>query len=269
VEIATDQRRRLATVAAVGEIAVVREGAGREVLLVHGGASPRTTWGALAPLTARWTLALMHRRGYPPSPSPPDGRQDFEVDAVDVASLLAGRPHVVAHSYGVLGTVIAATRRPAQIRSLTLIEPPLYYLAPGDQEVARLQRLGDAVLAHGLDAEAATLREFLRLAGAPEVDDGPLPDEVAHGVRRAHGARLPGEARPPLGVIRDAGIPSLVVSGGHTPGLERICDALAAALHAERLVAPGAGHFVAAAPGFTDQLEQFLVSVQTFDRKGK
>jgi len=238
---------------------VSREGEGPEVLLVHGGASPEATWGALKPLTARWTLALVHRRGYPPSPPPPEGRQDFEVDAVDVASLLGARPHVVAHSYGVLGTLIAATRAPAQVRSLTLIEPPLYGVAAGDAEVERLERMGNDVLTHGLDADATTLREFLRLAGAPEVDDGPLPDAVARGVRRAQGGRLPGEARPGLDVIRAAGIPTLVASGGHAPGLERICDGLATALDAQRLVAPGAGHFVAAAPGFSERLEQFLL----------
>jgi len=241
-------------------IAVVREGAGSEVVLVHGGASPATTWGALAPLKARWTLALVHRRGYPPSPPPRDGRQDFETDAADLLRLLDTRPHIVAHSYGVLGALIAATRRPAFVRSLTLIEPPLYYLVPGDSEVSRLERMGNSVLTHGLHTDADTLREFLRLAGAPGVDEGPLPDEVAHGVRRAQGGRLPGEARPALEVLRNARIPSLVASGGHATGLERICDALATALSAERLVAPGAGHFVAAAPGFTDRLQQFLLS---------
>ncbi len=241
-------------------VAVLREGEGSEILLVHGGASPSTTWAPLAPLKGRWTLGFVHRRGYPPSPQPPDGRQDFDVDAADLAPLMDARPHVVAHSYGVLGTVIAATRRPAQVRSLTLIEPPLYYLVPGDPEAARLERMGNAVLTHGLDADPATLREFLRLAGAPEVDDRPLPDEVAAAVRRAHGGRLPGEARPELNVLRDAGIPSLVVSGDHAAGLERICDALATALDAERLVAPGAGHFVAEAPGFGKRLEQFLLS---------
>src|SRR3954453_9397654 len=155
-------------------LAVIREGDGPEVLLVHGGASPATTWGALASLRARWTLAFVHRRGYPPSPPPAEGRQDFLLDADDLVPLLDARPHVVAHSYGVLGALIAATRRPAQVRSLTLIEPPLYYLVPGDPEVARLDRMGNAVLTHGLETDAATLREFLRLAGAPDVDDRPL-----------------------------------------------------------------------------------------------
>jgi pimeloyl-ACP methyl ester carboxylesterase len=244
----------------VAAICVTRGGEGPEVVLVHGGASPAATWGALAPLRARWSLALVHRRGYPPSPPPVDGRQDFEVDAADLSALLASRPHLVAHSYGVLGTLLATTRSPEHVRSLALIEPPLYHLVPADSEVARLEQIGNAVLADGLNTDPAILREFLRLAGAPDVDDGPLPEAVARGVRRAHGGRSPSEACPALHVLRDAGVPSLVASGGHAAGIERICDALATALDGERVVAPGAGHFVPAAPGFATQLERFLHS---------
>jgi hypothetical protein len=127
--------------------------------------------------------------------------------------------------------------------------------------VAHLEHTGNAVLTYGLDADAATSREFLRLAGAPDVDEGPLPDEVANMVRRAHGGRVPGGARPALDVLREAGVPVLVASRGHPPALERICDALATELHAERLIAPGAGHLVAAAPGFRRSARGFLVSV--------
>ncbi len=141
----------------------------------------------------------------------------------------------------VLRTLIAATRGPARLRSLTLIEPPLYYLVPGDPEVARLECMGNAVLTHGLDADAATLRQFLPLAGAPQVDDGPVPDEVVRGVERAQGGQLPSEARPALEQIRDAGIPSLVASGGHAPGLERIRDALSTVLYANGWSCPAPG----------------------------
>jgi pimeloyl-ACP methyl ester carboxylesterase len=244
----------------MGAIAVVREGRGPEVLLVHGGASPATTWGALAPLAARWTLAFVHRRGYPPSPEPVGGGHDFAVDADDLGPLLAGRPHVVAHSYGVLGTLIAAGRAPGQVRSLTVIEPPLGHLVAGDAAVDRLVAIGDAVLTHGLDADPADLREFLRVAGATGVDDGPLPAEVARGVRRAHGGRLPREADVPLAALREAGVRALVASGAHSPALERVCDVVAGALGAERAIHPGAGHFVAAAPGFADRLERFLAA---------
>lgn len=240
----------------MSRITVVREGAGPEILLVHGGASPPVTWRGLEPLRARWTLAYAHRRGYPPSP--PAERQDFELDAADIASLLRDRPHVAAHSYGALGTLIAAGRSPSSLRSLTIIEPPVYHLTPDDEEVARLARLGDAVLTDGLRADPAVLREFLALAGAPGLGDGPIPSDVARGVQRAHGGRLPGEARPDLDAVREAGVPCLVASGGHSAALERICDALADALGAERVVAPGAGHFVAAAPAFPERLERFL-----------
>jgi hypothetical protein len=120
--------------------------------------------------------------------------------------------------------------------------------------------MGNAVLTHGLDTDAATLREFLSLAGAPNVGDGPLPEDVAGGVRCAQGARLPGEPNVALDALRQARIPSVVASGKHSQELERICDALAGALDAERLIAPGAGHLVAAAPNFADRLEQFLIS---------
>jgi pimeloyl-ACP methyl ester carboxylesterase len=243
----------------VEQIAVTQEGKGPAILLVHGGASPRTTWGALTPLSARWTLLFVHRRGYPPSPP---GRHDFELDAADLGPLLVERPHVVAHSYGVLGALIAAARAPENVRSLTLIEPPLCYLVPGDPEVAHLEYLGDTFLTEGLDGDPSVLREFLHIAGAPSLGDGSLPAPVAHAVHRAQGARLPSEARLQLDVLREAAVPSLVASGDHAPALERICDALAEALGAQRVVAPGAGHFVAAAPAFAGQLEQHLAAVE-------
>jgi pimeloyl-ACP methyl ester carboxylesterase len=208
-----------------------------------------------------------HRRGYPPSP-PPRGRHDFEVDAEDLAPLLDGQVHLVAHSYGVLGAMIAAGRFPLGVRSLTLIEPPLYFLVPGDPDVAHLEALGEEIMTLGLQMDPLRLREFLRLAGAPVSGDEPLSDDVVRGVRRAHGGRPPGEARPDIAAIRDSRVASLVASGGHSPAIERICDALAASLGAERAVLPGAGHFVAAAPGFADRLELFLGSVDPATRAG-
>ncbi|MBF6175803.1 alpha/beta fold hydrolase [Nocardia blacklockiae] len=243
-------------------VEVVREGSGPEVVLVHGGAGPRTTWAGLESMRARWTLASVYRRGFPPSPPPVNGCQDFEVDADDIAAVIGDRrPHVVAHSYGTLGTLIAAGRRPNSVRSLTIIEPPLYFVAGDDPLVARLRQLGDTVLTEGLDTDTARLREFLTLAGSPVADDRSLPAGAVAAVRRAHGGRLPGEARPRLEAIRAHGVPVLVASGGHAPALESICDGLASIVDAQRVVAPGAGHFVAAAPGFAEHLERFLASV--------
>jgi pimeloyl-ACP methyl ester carboxylesterase len=144
-----------------------------------------------------------------------------------------------------------------------LIEPPLYHLLPEDPEVENLQRMGYAVLTHGLQADPSMLREFLALAGAPDVpDDQPPPEKLAYSVRRAHGGRLPGEARPPLQRLRDAEIPSLVASGGHSVALERICDALASELQAEGVVMAGAGHFVQSAPGLQERLTRHLIRAE-------
>ncbi|MEV0339661.1 alpha/beta hydrolase [Nocardia sp. NPDC050713] len=239
-------------------LTILEHGTGPAVALVHGGAGPKATWTGLDSLSARWTLLLVHRRGFGASPPPPGGQQDFEIDAADLGRIFQDRrPHVVAHSYGVLGALLAAAQAPETVRSLTLIEPPLYFLAPDDPEVARLESLGNAVLTHGLDADPAILREFLILAGAPDGGGSRLSDGA---VRRAWGARLPGQARPDLTALRAADVPVLVASGGHSPGLERICDLLADALGAQRLIAPGSGHFVPAAPGFVDRLEAFLSS---------
>ncbi|HTC71572.1 MAG TPA: alpha/beta hydrolase, partial [Solirubrobacteraceae bacterium] len=107
-------------------ISVIREGKGPEVLLVHGGASPATTWSGLEQLSERWTLMFAYRRGFAPSPDPPGGRQDFELDAADICELLDNRPHLVGHSYGGVAATIAAIRRPSRVRSLTLLEPALF-----------------------------------------------------------------------------------------------------------------------------------------------
>ncbi|MEU0540092.1 alpha/beta hydrolase [Nocardia sp. NPDC005978] len=242
-------------------LAITTLGSGPPLVLVHGGAGPRTTWRGLEPLTAHWTLHYVHRRGYGDSPPPPNGRQDFDVDAADLDPLFrTHRPHVMAHSYGVLGTLIAATRTPGSLRSLTLIEPPLYYLAPADPAVARIEALGTEVLTRGRDADPAMLREFLTLAGAPPAETLELSEPA---LRRATGARLPSEAHPDLEPLRKARIPSLVASGAHSPALETICDNLAEALDAHRLRTPGAGHFVPAAPGFATALHHFLTESDT------
>jgi pimeloyl-ACP methyl ester carboxylesterase len=240
----------------MSEIAVTREGRGPELLLMHGGASASATWHALAPLSTRWTLVLVHRRGYPPSPP---GDHDFELDADDLAPLLESRPHVMAHSYGALGALIAATRHPEKVRSLTVIEPPLFSVARGDAEVQRFERMSNEVLSEGLGAKPETLRAFLRIAGAPGVrDDEPLSPKLAYTIRRAHGGALPGGARPDLETLRAAKVPGLVASGGHSVPIERICDALASELGAKRIVVAGAGHFVQNAAEFARHLTDHL-----------
>ncbi|WP_394830082.1 alpha/beta hydrolase [Pendulispora rubella] len=219
------------------------------VLFVHGGARPELTWSRQAPLADRWRLVIPWRRCF--DPSPPGPRQDWEVDARDLREILPQGAHVVAHSYGGVGAAVAVAREPHGVSSLTLIEPPLWFVAEHDPEVARLVRI--ARTAGDPNADPELRKRFLQLAGLPE-----LHPDTAQLERLARDLRDPAEARPDLDAIRTAGMPTAIVSGGHSVGLERLCDALGEGLGAARVVLPGAGHAVQRTPEFNGWLASFL-----------
>jgi pimeloyl-ACP methyl ester carboxylesterase len=81
-------------------------------------------------------------------------------------------------------------------------------------------------------------------------------EDSAH-MRPAH------EAEPDLPAVAAAGVPALVLSGAHHPGLEEACDALAAGLGAERERLPGADHAVQRTPAFNRRLERFLFAAES------
>jgi pimeloyl-ACP methyl ester carboxylesterase len=240
---------------ASAQIAVERLGSGPALLLLHGGAGPELTWEHQVVLAQRWSLVIPTRRGFPRSVPAP--RQDFEADTEDVRGLLTKRTHLVGFSYGGLGVTLATEEAPEMVRSLTLIEPPLYLAAPNDPAVRALAKAGDAFLAG--EADELTKREFLTNAGIdPDASSGRTGQLIREAIEAARGGRSPSEARPDLDAIAAAGMPAMVVSGGHHDGIEALCDALAERLHARREVIPGAGHAVPRAPGFNEVLEDFL-----------
>lgn len=149
--------------------------------------------------------------------------------------------------------------------SLTEIETPLFSIARDDPDVEEFERLGNEFLTRGLKKEPEALRNFLRLAGSEVPQGGLLPPQVAAAVERAHGGRLPGEARPHLEKLRAAGVPALVASGGHSVAVDRVSDRVASALGAQREVFRGAGHFVQEAPGFSTRLEAHLEAASGAD----
>lgn len=243
-------------------LSVRRLGSGLPVVLVHGGVGPRLTWERAESLSERWTLVIPARRGF--RPSPPTDRQDFERDAGDIGPLLGEGAHLVGFSYGGLSTALIAEGDPSRVRSLTLIEPPIYAAAAGDPEVARLARVGDAFLAG--DGSPDEDAEFIRRAGIDPDAADERREEIAEAIAAARGGRPPTEAEIDLGRIAAAGIPALVLSGDHHPAIERICDGLAESLRAHREVVPGAGHAVPRAPGFNRVLEDFLASVDALGK---
>ena len=237
---------------------------GSRVLLVHGGvANGEATWSEQRPLEERWSLQVLDRRGYFPNPS--IDREDFEVDAVDVAALIAelGPVHVVGHSYGGVVTLLAAPRQTDSVLSLTLIEPPAFGAAPDDPDVkAFVDGLRELWYEGPRDPEAF-LRAFLDHTGVSFRRPGPLPAPLLQNTRLLQKMRLPDEAVIPFAALRRAPFPKLVVSGGHSAAFERTSDVVAAEIGGARLVLPGAGHAAqrTGAP-FNQAIEQFWTAAE-------
>ena len=225
------------------------------VVCVHGSMSSGVTnFSPQRPLVDDgYRLVVPDRRGYGASPDT-DG-EDFDRDADDIADLLADEDvvgadgaHLLGHSYGGVGALLAAARVPHLVRSLALTEPAAFAVAAADDAV-------EALLAEHrtLWAEAATLDDasfmerFVATMGGNPAD---LPDALRRvWTRRTRPMRLgrpAWEATIPVGYLATAHLPTLVVSGGHHPAFEAVCDALAEQLDARRETVRGAGHEIEA-----------------------
>jgi pimeloyl-ACP methyl ester carboxylesterase len=217
------------------------------------------TWREQRPLAERWTLVIPDRPGF--GGGPPVERVDFEVDAPLVAELLGDGVHLVGHSYGGVVCLLAAARRPEAVRSLTVIEPPAFGIARGSAAADAFVARATDLWADGPDEPAAFLAAFLRLVGSNIALPEPLTPELERGARLLLVERPPWEAQIPLDALAAAPFPKLVVSGGHDPAFDAVCDVLERRLGAERSVIPGAGHSVqrTGAP-FNERLEAFLTA---------
>lgn len=234
-------------------------GTGPPVVLVHGGVTDgRLTWPEQAPLADRWRLVVVDRPGY--GRAPDAAREDFEVDAGLVAELLDERPHLVGHSYGGVVCLLAAALRPDRVRSLTVIEPPAFAVARGDADADALVEDLKGLWRDGpREDPEAYLRSFLALVGSSVEPPSPLPPPLARGARMLTLSRGPWEAEPPLEALARAPFPKLVVSGGHSPAFDAVCDVLERELEAERAVIGGEGHSAQRTRAlFNDRLEAFL-----------
>lgn len=241
---------------------VERFGDGPPVLLVHGSIlNGEMAWPQQRSLADRWTLVIPDRRGY--WPNPPTEGEDFDVDAGDIAEMLGDGMHLVGFSYGGVGALLAAGRRPDAVRSLTVIEPPAFGLVRDDPQLAPWLAGMQEFFAHGPRDPEAFLRTFLQSVGANANPPSPLPPPLVQHVRLLQGGRPPWEAEIPLAALRAAPFPKLVVSGGHSPEFEAVCDVLERETGAERAVITGAGHSVQmTGTPFNERLEHFLSAAE-------
>lgn len=211
------------------------------MVLVHGSlATGAEEWQEQKPLAGEgYRLLVLDRRGYGASP-PADG-EDFLRDADDIAELLGDGAHLVAHSYGGLGAMFAAARRPEAVHSLALLEPPAFALAADDAAAGLVDELRDM---WDEDVPDQTwLERFLRAVGT---DPGDLPpamlEEATPLVPLVRRSRPAWEREPPVAALASAPFPTLVVAGGHSDGFDAVCDALADRIDATRADVAGAGH---------------------------
>ena len=103
-------------------------GDGTPVVLAHGSlATAAEEWEAQRPLAGKgFRFLAPDRRGYGRSPAATG--EDFLRDAEDIAALMGDGAHLVGHSYGGLGVLFAAARRPEATLSLALLEPAAFAL---------------------------------------------------------------------------------------------------------------------------------------------
>jgi pimeloyl-ACP methyl ester carboxylesterase len=219
-------------------------GTGTRVVLVHGSlATGGEEWQAQRPLADEgFRLLVPDRRGY--GKSPVAEGEDFVRDADDIVELMEDGAHLVGHSYGGLGVLFAAARRPDTTLSVTLLEPAAFALGRDHPAARALVDEVRGLWDQNLPDEDWVVR-FLKAVGS---DPDALPPELITAavplvpVLR-HGRPL-WQGGLPLAELAAATFPKLVVSGGHSAGFDAICDDLAERVGASRAVASGAGHEV-------------------------
>jgi pimeloyl-ACP methyl ester carboxylesterase len=242
------------------ELEVARHGSGPPVLMIHGsivgGAASFQHQMALA---ERWTLLVPNRPGF--GASPPLARGDFELEGPLMAALLGeAGAHLVGHSYGAVIALFAAAARPEAVRSLTISEPGCLNIAAGRADVDRQIENGKRLYAN---AEAlgpmGFLSHFRGGVGSTHHTPERLDGELLRGAELAMRERPPWQAEPPWRALHEAPFAKLVISGGHSPVFEAVCDEAARRLDARRATVSGRGHTIPAtgAP-YNECLEAFL-----------
>lgn len=145
-------------------------GRGDPVLLIHGSILA----DAFAPLVAeprlrKYRLIRYHRRGFAGS-ARAKGAVSIADQAADARALLdrlgIAKAHVVGHSYGAVIGLQLALDAPSRVRSLALLEPPLFDLVPsgpafsaGLEPAFKMYQAGD---------KAGAIDAFMRDVAGPE-----------------------------------------------------------------------------------------------------
>ncbi len=238
---------------------------GPAVVMIHGGPQGGPVGGAEAfknqrPLADRgWQLVLPDRPGHARTPS--RGPEDMDVDAIWAADLLGESSHLVGHSYGGLVALAAAGLRPAAVRSLTLIEAPVFAAAEDDPDVQAAQVEQERILTADLEP-LARLMAFGAFARIPRDELAtPTRDQLIAMGEGLGRMRSPSrwDGRAALDKIVRARIPVLAVTGGWSPRFDAIGKGLAAYTSGQHRIVESGHHFpqLIEVP-FNDALDAFM-----------
>jgi pimeloyl-ACP methyl ester carboxylesterase len=234
-------------------------GEGEPVLLIHGTtALAGEMWSPQRVLSDQYRLLVPDRRGY--GASPPGRRVDLSAEVEDLTGLLGDGAHLVGFSYGGALALLVAARRPDLVRSLAVIEPPVFRVARGHPAVDRVIAATQALYAtvpHSTPEEFWLA--FLRIWEDERLEPPMLTAAQRRGVLRMMQEQDPASIDVPLGALAAGRFPKLVLSGEENDVFEVVCDALAQRLGGERVVVKGAGHGVRH-PGVTERLATFLAA---------
>jgi pimeloyl-ACP methyl ester carboxylesterase len=149
---------------------------------------------------------------------------------------LAGR-HIVAHSRGAAMVVLRVCASRVPVRSLVLVEPPLFQCAPASAAVRSARLALERARAH-VHPEVA-YRTFAHALSEPLTRRLTRP-EIECGKRLCEVLPVWSEPAPSLARLRE--IPTIVVSGDWSTAFEDVARALAEAGGAEHVLLPGRGH---------------------------
>jgi pimeloyl-ACP methyl ester carboxylesterase len=249
-------------------------GSGEPLVLVHGSASDRRTWDCqLAALSRSFRVIAYSRRYHWPNQSiSRGGDYSMPEHVADLEALIKqleqSPAHLVGHSYGGFICLLLAILHPEKVRSLVLVEAPVFPLVikipPRASDILRLfltrPRMAPAVAkfgARGLaPAIAATRRgdrdEALRLLGSailgPESFHRLSRERLAQARANLIDAELLGSLFPPLTAnqVRTVRCPALLVAGDQSPTvLSHLTNVLGRLLpNVERINIPSASHLV-------------------------
>lgn len=236
---------------------VVRLGGGvRRVLFIHCSLGSVATWSKVqAPLLSKLAMTAFDRPSHGDSAQwTGDGGPAglHTLTTMIAADLIDGRADIVGHSYGATVALRLALDLPHRVRSLTLIEPPLFTLAKGTRawEAHQAAMDGfDTALAAGDDERAARIFQAAMNPDAPwESLRASTRDHLVRQIGRIGEERgvttedAPGLTAP--GRLEGITQPVQLIEGSASPAIvNRVHDALAARVPlAQRVVVMGAGH---------------------------